>query len=425
MTKFNVFILSIQFFFFSSFSHAQSSFLTDPTVRPTVDAYQAICGPQLPMDYQAPEELKNLCRVVSKSELCKEVAKENLINCHSFGEWKKLNIWDFFQGCASGVFNSIEEILSFTWEAMQWVWSHSTSKETRQESLGQAKEYSKMAKLYLHTEYEKAYQTSSDPFKSIKALKKIAQSLGRMLMDSIMDMASKEYHQLGCLNYKAKSETICQLVGSIFLPPAGALMLLKHGPQAVKKIKSVSEELISLKKLKHLSAEEKKIAKLLNKKPKKLKGLQGASGNDYVTKDMKVDYHGEEDGKVFHMKVQYFSDAERENAKVFVNDGKLVTKDGVPLSQEMIGIYVMDEMGGIYVLPESVIGRIHHSTLLAGRPVAAAGHMRIVDGKITYIDNRSGHYQPSPDMLQQVIKELKLRGADTQDADFKLMNTGD
>ncbi|MDG7053036.1 MAG: hypothetical protein LKM45_04095, partial [Wolbachia endosymbiont of Alcedoecus sp.] len=36
-----------------------------------------------------------------------------------------------------------------------------------------------------------------------------------------------------------------------------------------------------------------------------------------------------------------------------------------------------------------------HSTLAGGKPVLCSGLMKVKEGKITYIDNNSGHYKPT------------------------------
>ncbi|WP_353287585.1 hypothetical protein [Wolbachia endosymbiont (group B) of Gerris lacustris] len=55
-----------------------------------------------------------------------------------------------------------------------------------------------------------------------------------------------------------------------------------------------------------------------------------------------------------------------------------------------------------------------HSTLAGGRPVLCSGLMKVVNGKITYIDNNSGHYKPEPVNLYNAVK--KLEGLFSEDA---------
>ena len=74
----------------------------------------------------------------------------------------------------------------------------------------------------------------------------------------------------------------------------------------------------------------------------------------------------------------------------------------------------MDEQGQIYVerLPwESHLARrIKHSSFLGGKPAAAAGYMRIVNGELREINNHSGHYQPTREDFEQVLTQLEQKG---------------
>lgn|GEM_PF-4899671 len=55
-----------------------------------------------------------------------------------------------------------------------------------------------------------------------------------------------------------------------------------------------------------------------------------------------------------------------------------------------------------------------HSTLAGGKPILCSGLMKVVDGKITYIDNNSGHYKPTSANLYNAVK--KLEGLFSKDA---------
>ena len=74
-------------------------------------------------------------------------------------------------------------------------------------------------------------------------------------------------------------------------------------------------------------------------------------------------------------------------------------------------IYVMSGENNIHVSSHSVGGR-HHSSLLAGENVACAGEMEVRRGKLVTLSNKSGHYQPEPVYLTQVIRVLSDAGVD-------------
>ena len=65
-----------------------------------------------------------------------------------------------------------------------------------------------------------------------------------------------------------------------------------------------------------------------------------------------------------------------------------------------------------YISFKAQPGKIHHSSLLAGRPILCAGEMLIFQGQLRYINNRSGHYQPPPKSLKKVLEFLEKQGVD-------------
>ena len=119
----------------------------------------------------------------------------------------------------------------------------------------------------------------------------------------------------------------------------------------------------------------------------------------------------------------YLSAQEREQYRLFVKDGRLYhASDGSVVDTRgahtlraggKSAIFVMDEYGNIYAAPEHVRGAFHHSSFLAGQPVAGAGEIKVVDGVVMEITDRSGHYQPAPPYLDQVLNQLKYDGVDT------------
>jgi hypothetical protein len=72
----------------------------------------------------------------------------------------------------------------------------------------------------------------------------------------------------------------------------------------------------------------------------------------------------------------------------------------------------MDAQGNIYASTEQVVGQFHHSSFLAGQPVAAAGELQVEAGELKLISNKSGHYKPSPDLTAQALKVLESQGVD-------------
>lgn len=318
-----------------------------------------------------------VCDVLIKSEACKEVPSKDLLICKNDSVENKTNLWTLVQSCAVGVFESVEDLLKFIWDIMTWVGESASSGE-------KISEYSQMTKLYLHTEYQKAYAKTSPPMQNLKAAAQMGEAVSSLLLKSIQNIISENYQEFGCLNANARSRVTCKLIGSIFVPPAGAITLIKQGPKALNEVRKLKEA----------------IAK-----------MGPAKTAPYKTKDMNSYYEPEQTGAIFGTKVVYFTDAERENLKISIKNGKILNKKNIPMNVKK-AIYVMGADGQIYIHPKPVNGFIHHSSILAGKPVAAAGEISIKDGVITLIDRVSGHYKPTPKYLNQIFNELKNQGAD-------------
>jgi hypothetical protein len=82
-------------------------------------------------------------------------------------------------------------------------------------------------------------------------------------------------------------------------------------------------------------------------------------------------------------------------------------RSGVPRA-----IFVMNARGELFASDYQAKGHFHHSTLASGAPVAAAGEMLVVEGRIVEINNMSGHYWPSHEHTIQAIDALMRSGMD-------------
>jgi len=115
-------------------------------------------------------------------------------------------------------------------------------------------------------------------------------------------------------------------------------------------------------------------------------------------------------------RVKYMGQKARRAYRVRIDNG--VLRDGVTgepadtraMSSKFAGpgygIFVLSPLGRLYV-GQAKMGAIHHSSFLAGRDIAGAGEMKIVDGELKDITNKSGHYTPEYDHLRQTLKRLR------------------
>jgi hypothetical protein len=120
--------------------------------------------------------------------------------------------------------------------------------------------------------------------------------------------------------------------------------------------------------------------------------------------------------------VSYFSETSRSVYEVMIKDGKLCSAQGDRLDPQLslpehsdrtgTAIYVLDTWGTLYVTFDHRFGEVHHSSLVAGAPVLAAGEMVVIDGLLLSISNSSGHYKPPPHAIDVVLERLERLGAD-------------
>ncbi|WP_301144660.1 hypothetical protein [Mycolicibacterium fortuitum] len=114
-------------------------------------------------------------------------------------------------------------------------------------------------------------------------------------------------------------------------------------------------------------------------------------------------------------------------------EGRLRTIDGGVLDTRMasaswrpnaeLALFIMDPHGNFYVSLRRVVSRIHHSTLSGGGPVAAAGELRVREGRLLTLTDHSGHYPPTRFGNQIVMSELQQRGVNTADVLFDFAAT--
>lgn len=120
--------------------------------------------------------------------------------------------------------------------------------------------------------------------------------------------------------------------------------------------------------------------------------------------------------------VRYLDDVELEQHRIFARDGLLYRSDGVRFdtgsSASIWGgsseraIFVMDGYGNLYASTVHAAGRFHHSSFLGGAPVAGAGEIQVVDGRLTTLTDQSGHYMPGRSLTLQTVHRLGEQGVD-------------
>ncbi len=77
-------------------------------------------------------------------------------------------------------------------------------------------------------------------------------------------------------------------------------------------------------------------------------------------------------------------------------------------------IFILSPQGELFA-GSSEIGKFHHSSFQSGGYVSYGGTMKVDQGKLSYIDDYSGHYQPHAPQFFNVLKEFKSRNLIKED----------
>ncbi|MEV0540336.1 hypothetical protein [Nocardia salmonicida] len=118
-------------------------------------------------------------------------------------------------------------------------------------------------------------------------------------------------------------------------------------------------------------------------------------------------------------RVDYFNEAGRQPFRVQIRNGRMYNANNelldTRLGQTTWGlsgraVFVMDQDGNLYASLFHGAGRFHHSSFLAGAPVAAAGELVVIDGILQQLTDSSGHYQPERGHTLQAINHLRSLG---------------
>jgi hypothetical protein len=97
--------------------------------------------------------------------------------------------------------------------------------------------------------------------------------------------------------------------------------------------------------------------------------------------------------------VRYLNVFARQEYQVRIADGLLWNASGALLDTGETdvaataggrAIYVLDEHGGLYCSVSPHYYKFHHSSFVAGAPVACAGELEAIDGRVIYLNNRRG-----------------------------------
>ncbi|MBV0899957.1 MAG: hypothetical protein KTV77_04390 [Wolbachia endosymbiont of Fragariocoptes setiger] len=117
-----------------------------------------------------------------------------------------------------------------------------------------------------------------------------------------------------------------------------------------------------------------------------------------------------------------YIDQKNDDFRLYDISGNLYnTKGKVSKGQQDMVAYAMTLEGKLVVHEHLDVGRcdelaFRHSTLGGGKAILCSGLIKIENGKITHIDNNSGHYKPQPANLYNAIKRLQKKNVFSSNA---------
>lgn len=118
--------------------------------------------------------------------------------------------------------------------------------------------------------------------------------------------------------------------------------------------------------------------------------------------------------KVPKQQVTYLEEAQRATYNITFNGADIVFSNEAQQAgmNEYDGelIFALDGANNFYFGVKAV-GTFHHSSMLAGAPVAGAGTILVSHRHINEVNNHSGHYKPGMAEMRKVATAMKVRGA--------------
>lgn len=259
-------------------------------------------------------------------------------------------------------------------------------------------------------------------------------NVGRFQRSELRFLQKSEWLIPSCSKFNNTTCASLENIGAAFIEIANntnkaskqEYMLIYRGLPVAKGNKYIKPYAELMQKVKEASYSEEKLVNVLEEALDDtwmFSDKEPASGIKYSTTNLENMYSiGSK--KEFEKGVKYLNEKEREVYEIFVQHDKIVDskgnlidtsgsisilEDGTPDVTDY-AIFVMSEKGQLYLSKSRKVGEFHHSSFLAGKPVAAAGEMIIKKGVIIEINNASGHYKPSLDFVKKnVVKELDSR----------------
>lgn len=364
--------------------------------------YHYICDKKYAGTLDIEDNWSDICKVVKKSEFCSHVKPIEQLKCTKNGLYENevdYSSFGFVFRCLFGAGKSIVNFLNLVKDILESTILYTFDSEFRELKNSEISDMVESITSYIALEYAKEIDNGSS---SAVAMARVGGSLISKIFGTLVADLKDKIQDLGCYNQKQRQIKVCEKIGDVLLPTAAALKLVAKSVDLLGKLKDKTG------------------------KPFTKRNLRGATGKQYDD-TVKLDpyYKGEDYDYVFATNVKYLKQAQRDKMEVFVGkdgllrdvNGEIIdTTDAVSFKgDEKRAIFVMNPDGRIFFSDAQAVGKFHHSSFNAGADVASAGEMIVEQGRVVYVNRRSGHYKPSEVHLRQFVDELNDRGANIEE----------
>lgn len=174
------------------------------------------------------EKLQELCQAAVQKGVCSTVPPEDMRSCTE-PDTEVMSGWDVLRNCGTGVVKSVKDMLAFLAEAATFSWDMLTHGKKYDESI----DFAVSMRLFIITEYDKAYQNASEP-KAMLAAAAVSGKVMTQLMRKLTQAFENSSSRFSCLNSHARTKKVCETMTTLLVPPAGFFAFLKIGNLAVK-----------------------------------------------------------------------------------------------------------------------------------------------------------------------------------------------
>lgn len=198
------------------------------------NAAERTCLAEKGNDQLFEESYGQICEVLRKSELCKDVEPEDQIKCKD-NEENQIDVFSFgfLYNCGAGLVESLVDLFKFLVGAIKGILGYTFDSETRNEVNQALGEYYDSFTNYLAVEFDKARDETDSDFAAVKM---VAGNLLKTMFTKLKEEIENSYYGLGCYNQSARAERLCKVIGDVIMPPVVALKLIFNGPKWAKRI---------------------------------------------------------------------------------------------------------------------------------------------------------------------------------------------